>query len=277
MEKKSSLKDILHSRGKYEDYEYPLVSVIIPTYDCCEKISPTIESILNQDYPSLEIIVVDNASQDRTLRVVKNFHDDRISIYSVSGYERYEILNKGISQAKGEYINCLFPGDFYVHGSVLLEMMELALENKKPDLVYCGTLIRDGVNDPKILYRPLSIKNLKKGRQPTSLQSCWFLADLFEKLGKFDTTLTIRGGFELMCRIVLNPKLRVASSNKILTDYDLRHITRSMVNSHFFETMRAIRTHFGIVTAIKWLWFQRDLRRVIRIWFRSIKAAFIRG
>ena len=262
-------------RKKYQNYEFPRVSVIIPTCDSTERISLTIDSILEQHYPDFELIIVDAGSRDRTLEVIKNYRDERIHIYSVSGFQRYEMLNKGISQASGEYINFLFPGDFYIHREALHEMMTVVLDRQKPDLVYCGTLLRDGKSDPKILYRSLSLSLLRRGQQPTSLQSCWFKLDTFHLLGKFDTSYSLRGGFELMCRFCLHPDLREESIDVVLTDYDLRLVTRSMVWSHFKETLTTIRHYFGYMAAVRWLFIQKDFFRMLRIWFRTLKVAFL--
>src|SRR5262249_23677584 len=142
--------------------------------NCSQSIAATIGSVLIQDYPSFELIIIDAESTDRTVEVIKRFRDDRILLYSVSDYQRYEMMNKGISLAQGEYINFLFPGDFYLSKFALKLMMTLALKQKKPDLIYCGTLLRDGKSEVKILCRHLDIPLLKRGQQPTSLQSCWF-------------------------------------------------------------------------------------------------------
>lgn len=270
-----SWEALLEENKKYNDYEFPSVSVIIPTFNSTEKISLTLESVLEQIYPDFEIIIIDAGSTDRTLEVIKNYRDERIRLYSIPGYQRYEMLNKGISQAKGEYINCLFPGDFYIHQKTLFQIMEAALEDEKPNLVYCGTLIRDGKSDPKVLFRPFTLKLLKKGQQPTSLQSCWFRRETLRNLGKFNTSYQMRGGFELMCRFGLTTGLREKSVSRVLTDYDLRLVTRSMVWCHFSETLRTLYSFFGIIPTIKWLFVQKDFSRIIHIWWKSIKAAFI--
>jgi len=265
---------ILQTQAGYQDYEFPKISVVIPTYNSAEKISLTFDSVLRQHYPDFEMIVVDSGSTDRTLEVIKNYRDERIHIYSVSGFERYEMLNKGIAQSKGDYVNCLFPGDFYIRSETLRHMMGLAIKHGNPPLLYCGTLIRDGRSEPKILLRPLNLQFLKKGLQPTSLQSCWFRTDILRELGKFDTEYRLRGGFELMCRYCLQVKQEFIATNWVLTDYDLRLVTRAMVTRHFFETLRTIYRHFGILTTIRWLFIQKDLSRMLRIWYRGVKTAF---
>lgn len=263
------------SENRYQDYEYPKVSIIIPTLNCSQLISQTLESLLTQDYPDYEILIVDAGSTDRTLEVINSYHSHRILLFSVSDYQRYEMLNKGISHASGLYLNFLFPGDFYITKNTLKTMMSLALDKDRPALVYCGTLLRDGKSEVKILYRTLTLELLKLGQQPTSLQSCWFSIETFALLGKFNATLKQRGGFDLMCRFMLNNKLHFVSTNHIFTDYDLRWVTRANVLRHFWESFLIIKKYFGVTTTLHWLLKQRDTSRFIRLWVKSLRVAFL--
>lgn len=259
----------------YSDYEFPKVSIVIPTYNCVHTVPLTIDSILNQQYNLFEIVIVDSGSTDRTLEVIKNYREEKIKIFTVAGHQRYEMLNKGISQAEGTYINFLFPGDFYLGREVLKYIMTLALNKNQPDLIYCGAFLRDGKNEPKTLFRQLDLNLLKNGQQPTSLQSCWFKTEVIRNLGKFNTSYTQRGGYELLCRYTLQNKFKTVSSNRVLTDYDLRLVTRKMVITHFFETMQTILNYFGPLATFKWLLRQKDIARFFKLWIRNTKVALI--
>lgn len=266
---------ITRYRTKFSDYELPSVSVIIPTYQCAQTINITIESILSQDYPDFEVLVVDGGSQDRTLELVSGWKDLRIKVFSITSHERYEMLNKGLSQATGRYVCFLFPGDFYIHHDTLRYMMSVALDNNLPDLVYCGTLIRDGKSAAKILFRELTVKKLQRGNQPTSLQSCWFKREIFKEIGKFNPEYVLRGGFDLFCRFLAVKHFRYVSVYRILTDYDLRLVTRSMVLRHFWETLVTVQKHYGLWIAFLWIFRQRDIARFFRLWLRSVRIAIL--
>lgn len=83
----------------------PKVSTIIPTYNRAQTLSRAINSVLQQTYPSLELIVVDDGSTDNTSEVVKSFNDPRIR-FVCHGRNRgaSAARNTGIKEAKGEYI-----------------------------------------------------------------------------------------------------------------------------------------------------------------------------
>lgn len=269
----SSLED------KYHDYEFPKVTVVIPTYNCSQLIGATLESVLAQNYPDFEVIIVDGGSTDSTLAVIQSYRRETLRLYAVSEYRLYAMLNKGISQAEGLYINFLLPGDSYIAHDSLKHMMSLSLEhkleNRLPDLLYCGTLLREGRQDPKLLFRPLDIPLLKRGQQPTSLQACWFKRELFDQIGNFHFSYDQRGGYELLCRFCLHGGLRNVSTNRVLIDFDLHFVTRRMVLQHFLETLRTIWRHFGSLATVRWLFIQKDLFRLVKLWLHSMRLALV--
>jgi glycosyltransferase involved in cell wall biosynthesis len=270
------LQRLLEREECYSDLAYPKISIIIPTLNNARAIPLTLESVFSQDYPDYEVIVIDGGSTDRTLEVVRSFPMERTRIYSVAQYSRYEMLNKGIAHADGLYCNFLFPGDFYLNYQATKLMMELGLDNEKPHLIYAGCVLHETTMQVRTLNRPLTLKLLKSGRQPTSLQSCWFRIDVFKILGKFPTDYAMRGGFDLLCRFCLHQELRFVASGRVLTDYDLRGTARHMVFQHFWETMRSLFHWFGLITTLDWLLFrQTDVARYVKSWFRSLRIAFV--
>lgn len=271
----SSWEKLLPREGHYNDYEYPKVSIILPTHNCSDILSVTLEKILTQSYPNFEVLIIDSSSEDNTLEIIKSFRSDKIHIFSTSEMNRYAQINAGIAQAKGEYLNILFPGDYYLYKNTLTFMMDLALDHQKPPLVFCGTLLRGAKTETTILYRHLSPRLLRQGKQPTSLQACWFKKSLFQEIGKFDTEYDLRGGFDFLCRYTKKLGSKTVSKNRILLDYDLRRVTNSQTITHFKETYKIVKKHFGLRAAIKWLFIQKDLIRLFKDWLIRTRGALL--
>lgn len=89
----------------------PLISVIIPAYNAQKTIQETINSVLEQTFTDWELIVIDDGSQDDTVKVVKNITDPRIKIFSYPNARQAVSRNRGLAQATGDYIAFLDADD----------------------------------------------------------------------------------------------------------------------------------------------------------------------
>ena len=80
------------------------VSVIIPVYNCEKTVGRCINSVLNQTLADIEVIAVNDGSDDSTLKVLKGINDDRLKIISHLNYGQGYARNNGMSVANGKYI-----------------------------------------------------------------------------------------------------------------------------------------------------------------------------
>ncbi|MCK9209159.1 MAG: glycosyltransferase [Salinivirgaceae bacterium] len=88
-------------------------SVVIPLYNKEKSIKKTIESVLNQSFKDLEVIIVNDASTDNSLKVVESIKDDRIRVITKENGGVSDARNRGILEAKGDYIAFLDADDFW--------------------------------------------------------------------------------------------------------------------------------------------------------------------
>ena len=89
--------------------ELPLVSVVIPCLNRAQFLAPTIESVLQQDYPNLECIVVDGGSPDDTIEILRGY-DGRIQRLSETDDGHADAINKGWQMSQGEILAWLNAG-----------------------------------------------------------------------------------------------------------------------------------------------------------------------
>ena len=112
------------------------ISLITVVYNNEKTISHAIESVLNQDYPEIEYIVVDGASKDQTLAVI-NIYKDRITkIVSEPDKGMYDAMNKAIGLATGEVIGILNSDDLYAHNQVISHVMHAFEQDATLEIVY---------------------------------------------------------------------------------------------------------------------------------------------
>jgi putative colanic acid biosynthesis glycosyltransferase len=100
----------------------PLVSVIIPTHNAAATLRAALESVVNQAYPKVELIVVDYQSTDATKEIVASYPSVRFVSETEKGI--YQAMNSGIAQANGEWIYFLGADDFLYNELVFKELFE---------------------------------------------------------------------------------------------------------------------------------------------------------
>ena len=96
----------------------PLVSIVTPTYNMAKYLTETIESVLAQDYPNIEYIVVDGASTDGSLEILERYQG-RLRYFSEPDRGPADAAAKGFRQARGEIFAWLNADDTYLPGAVL--------------------------------------------------------------------------------------------------------------------------------------------------------------
>lgn len=122
-----------------------LVSICIPVYNGASFIGKTIESVLNQSYRNIEIVILDNASTDRTKKIVAGYEDDRIRfILNPQNIGMCANWNKALVEAKGNYIK-LLPADDLIYQDCIERQVEAFQKYSSENiaLVCCGRDIID--------------------------------------------------------------------------------------------------------------------------------------
>ena len=151
---KGSLKDI---KQNIENVEQPLITVAITVYNIKDYLQRSIDSVCNQTYRNLEILLVDDGSTDGSELVCNEYEriDSRIRAIHKKNGGPSEARNVAIEQAKGEYI-AFVDGDDWIDED-MYENMYLAIQKSKADLAICAykevskNHIQDPTND-MILY-----------------------------------------------------------------------------------------------------------------------------
>ncbi len=110
---------------------HPLVSVIVPTYNCAAFIGDAIESILTQSYAPMEIVAVDDGSSDDTLRILQGF-GNQVRAFSQANSGPAAARNHAVRESRGEYLAFLDGDDLWLpgHTGILMDHIERHSETK---------------------------------------------------------------------------------------------------------------------------------------------------
>ena len=113
----------------------PLISVIIPAFNCKRYISECVGSVLGQTYRNIEVIIVDDGSTDGTLEVLSSLNtDNRLKIIHQTNGGTGSARNSGLAMAQGEYLAFLDADDYWQYDKLELQLAYLA---SSPD---CGAV-----------------------------------------------------------------------------------------------------------------------------------------
>ena len=113
----------------------PLISIISVVYNDRKKLEETILSILSQTYDNLEFIIIDGSSTDGTIDIIKKYEDKIDYWISEKDSGIFDAMNKGILAAKGDYINFMNAGDFFIRKNLVNEVVNI-LSREEIDFLY---------------------------------------------------------------------------------------------------------------------------------------------
>lgn len=133
----------------------PKVSIVTIVYNGEKEIERTIESVLDQTYKNVEYIIVDGASKDGTMDVVRKYEAKISRVISEPDSGIYNAMNKGLKAATGDYIYFANSGDEIASPNVLEIVVDaICAEDKWPDIVYGGYQeLRNGIRSEMIPSR----------------------------------------------------------------------------------------------------------------------------
>jgi alpha-1,3-rhamnosyltransferase len=177
--------------------EYPLVSVIVPAYNHEDYISDCIYSVLEQDYPRIELIVIDDGSSDNTDRIIKEIlvkNPSRFLYVSKKNEGLIKTLNMGIKLSRGRYV-CELASDDVLMPSSFMKRVAYLESHPDIDVVFADAYhIYDNVRTHDRLYedrekfisRENTIRDLIEGKAKIFFPSGMFRKSVLERLGGFD-------------------------------------------------------------------------------------------
>jgi glycosyltransferase len=182
----------------------PKVTIITVCYNSEKTIEDTIQSVINQDYPNIEHIIIDGLSTDNTLEIVNKYKDKITKVVSEKDKGLYEAINKGINLATGDIIANLNSDDFYIDTNVIEEVVA-KMEFDKTDTLYADLYYVDATDTNKITRHWKSgdykVGLFFKGWMPPH-PTFFVKKEVYANYGKFNLAFKSAADYELMLRFI---------------------------------------------------------------------------
>lgn len=169
------------------DSSYPKISVVTPSYNQAEFLERTILSVLNQNYPNLEYIIIDGGSTDRSVEIIKRYEKYLAYWVSESDKGQSDAINKGFMKATGEIFAYLNSDDIYLP-QTLCAISNLFRVYNHCDIIYGHAyLIDKDDNRTRIsVALPFKLKEHLFGNFSVPQMSSFWKKEVFEKVGGFN-------------------------------------------------------------------------------------------
>jgi len=184
-------------------HRLPLVSVVIATYNSASTLQRAIDSVLEQVFPTVELIVIDGGSTDGTLDVIRRNEVGIAEWISEIDGGVYEALNKGVKRASGEWIYILGADDYLWSPHVLAFMAPHLIEDAgKYSVVYGKVAYVNALGETlQLIGQPWEYARRHfHHRMTLPHQGVFHHRSLFERHGMFNETFRMTGDYEFLLR-----------------------------------------------------------------------------
>lgn len=235
----------------------PLISIITVTYNAEAVIEKTVQSVLNQTYPDIEYIIIDGASTDETMEIIKKYKDNpHLTWKSEPDNGLYDAMNKGMDLATGDYVWFINAGDTLHTNETIENLVESVPGKAMPDVIYGETAIVDSNGD---------FVGMRRLKAPKRLTWKSFKMGMLVCHQSFVTKLTIAPEFNLEYKHSADYEWTIKCLKKAKTIHNSHLVLSNFLEGGLSTTGRKdslkeryliMQQHYGIVTVtLLHVWF----------------------
>jgi glycosyltransferase len=243
------------------------ISIVTASYNSEATIGFTIESFLAQNHPEKEMLVIDGASSDATLKIVESFGSDAIRVFSEKDLGVYDAMNKGFHLFSGDAVGFLNSDDTF-HAPDTLGSIAAALRDA--DIVY-GDL--EMVTDHRTKRVVRSWRGGTFNRYSFQLgwvpphPTFYMRKEVAQKVGDYDLSYVTTADYDYMLRALALNDFRVRYIPRVIADFQMGGISTSgwrVTLRANLECLRSRREHLN-APIIDAAFFLRFVRRIFQI------------
>jgi glycosyltransferase involved in cell wall biosynthesis len=186
-----------------------LISIVTPSFNQDRYIEQTIQSVLSQDYPSIEYILVDGGSTDGTVNIIQKYEEKLAFWVSETDRGQTDAINKGFERAKGDILAWINSDDTYEPGAIAAAVTYLQ-EHPEVGMVYgdCNYINESGNVIGKFNAAQTNYRLLRQGYTHIPQQTMFFRAELWKQVGPLDPSFYFAMDYDLWTRIAAHAQIR---------------------------------------------------------------------
>ena len=255
--------------------EWPRLSIVTPSFNQGQFLEETILSVLNQDYPNLEYIIIDGGSTDNSVEIIKKYADRLAYWVSEPDKGQADAVIKGFRKATGEIWAYQNSDDAYVQGA-LRTVADQFSAYPQIDLLFGGWRVIDADGKPisERGFSKFSLRALRAGVQISPQPAVFFKRDAYQRVGGIDPRWRHAHDYDLYIRIARQDNVHVIPD--ILGEFRLHSAGKTVFErkDQFNEVKasRSLRLRPSLTEKVYWaLW---DALITLRDWSHRKTGVF---
>jgi glycosyltransferase involved in cell wall biosynthesis len=215
-----------------------LVSIITICYNRSATISKAIESVLNQDHPNIEYIVIDGNSTDGTQDIIESYSDKISKYISEPDKGMYDAINKGLKLATGDVVGLMHSDDEFYDSTVVSKIVAKFENESETEGIYGNGIYVSNDAEEKLVRNRIggtyNFDNLKSGWLPLH-PTVYFKKSLIEKYGVYDLNFKIASDTEFLLRYLFKYKIKLSYLDEYIVKMRMGGLSTSY--SRAFEVL----------------------------------------